>query len=180
MITINFASRNYRLMAQVFTGLAGGCVFLAVVTAAIIWTALSLRVDISSMDKRLAELAAAEEQVKPLLLERDRVVKDLAFMSGLMEARRFSWTQLFTNVEKAFPVGVALDRLEYKPGERALSLDGTAHSPESLRNLMVGLERSAGFKDPYLKHQSIDKGNISFNVVAFYKEHKAAGVAQGK
>ena len=180
MISINFAGRNYRLLGRMHTGLVVVNVLLVAAAAAILWTALSLHADITAMNKRLKELEAAEEKVRPLLIERDRIVKDLGAMSGFMESRRFSWTRLLTSIEKAFPVGVALDRVEYNPRERALTLDGTARSPESLRNLMVGLEKSAWFKDPYLKHQSIDKGSISFNVVAFYQEQKAAVVAQGK
>jgi Tfp pilus assembly protein PilN len=75
---------------------------------------------------------------------------------------------------------VALDRMEYNRKDNSLALEGKARSPESLRNLMVGLEKSASFKDPLLKHQSLDKGNISFNVVALYQEHTAAVVAERK
>jgi Tfp pilus assembly protein PilN len=150
------------------------------VTCVIVWSVLSLRADIAAMGKRVKEVGAAEEQVRPLLAERDRIIKDLTAMKGLLESRRFSWTQLLTSIEKIFPVGVALKKIDYNPRDRSLTLDGTAHSPESLRNLMVGLERSDLFRDPYLKHQSLEKGSISFNVVAFYKENKAAGMVQGK
>jgi Tfp pilus assembly protein PilN len=180
MISINFASKNYPLIARMHAGLVAGNVFLVIATAVIIWTALSLRADVSVMDKKLKALETAEEQVRPLLLEHDRVIKDLSSMSGLLESRRFSWTRLLTDVETVFPAGVALDRMEYKPQDHVLTLDGMAQSPESLRNLMVGLERSAWFREPYLKHQSVDKGSISFNVVASYQEHKAAGVAKRK
>jgi hypothetical protein len=43
----------------------------------------------------------------------------------------------------------------------------------------VGLERSASFKDPFLKHQSLEKGSISFNVVAVYHDNRNAAVAKG-
>lgn len=180
MISINFATRNYRLIDRLKTGLAVSNVLLAIGTAVILWTALSLKGEIAALEGKVKEIEAAEEQVRPLLAERDRVVKDLTAMSKLIESRRFSWTQLLTNIETIFPIGVALAKVNYNPREHALVLDGAARSPESLRNLIVGLERSPGFKDPYLKHQSIDKGSISFNVVAFYQAHKAAGVAQGK
>jgi len=180
MISINFAQKNYRLLAGIYAGLVAVNVLLLAATAIIIVTSLSLRADLGTLDLRLREMAAAEEKAKPLLAERDRVVKDLGAMSGLMESRKFSWTRFLTDLETVFPVGVALDRVEYKPRERALTLDGSAQSPESLRNLVVGLERSASFKDPYLKHQSVDKGSIEFNVVASYQGHQAAVVAQGK
>jgi Tfp pilus assembly protein PilN len=170
MIPINFASRNYRLIRRIQTAITGLAVLLLIAAALILRAGISLRADIAALDKKVKEMEAAEEQVRPLLAERDGVVKDLKAMSGLIESRRFSWTQLLTNIEKIFPTGVALARVQYNRANRSLALDGAAQSPESLRNLMIGLEGNSAFREPYLKHQSMDKGSISFNVVAFYRE----------
>lgn len=180
MITINFASRNYRVLARTRAGLIVGNIILIVMTVGMLWTAVSLRADISSMDRKLKELEAADEQARPLLLEREQLVKDLTAMSGLMESRRISWTRLLTSIEAVVPVGVALKHVEFNPKDSMLTLDGMAQSPESLRNLVVGMEKAASFKDPFLKHQSLEKGNLSFNVVAVYRENKSPAVAQGK
>jgi Tfp pilus assembly protein PilN len=101
-------------------------------------------------------------------------------MSGLMEARKISWTRLLTSVETVVPVGVALKQVEFNAKDSTVSLSGMARSPESLRNLVVAMEKSVSLKDPFLKHQSLEKGSISFNVVAFYREDKNRAVAQGK
>ncbi len=180
MIAINFASRNYRLISRIYGVLAAINIVLLVVMALLLWTSRSHRADIAVLEQRQKELKVTEEQMKPVLIERDRVIKDLTAMSGLMETRRFSWTRLLTNIEAVVPTGVALDRLEYDRKGNSLSLEGKALSPESLRNLMVGLEKSESFKDPLLKHQSLDKGNISFNVVALYQERTVASVARRK
>jgi len=180
MITINFASRNYRLIARVRLGLIAGSIFLVMVTAGMLWTAVCLRKNVSSMDLKLQELKAAHEQTRPELLERERIVKDLTAMSGLMEARKISWTQVLTSVEAVVPVGVALQHVELNPKDSTLTLNGMARSPESLRNLVVAMEKSASFKAPFLKHQSLEKGNISFNVVAVYRADKIGAVVQGK
>jgi Tfp pilus assembly protein PilN len=179
MIAINFASRNYRLIGQIRSGLIAGIVLLAAITAGMLWTAVSLRANISSMDRKLQELKAADEQIKPALMERERLVKDLTDMSGLMEARKMSWTRFLTSVEAVVPVGVALKHVEFDPKDSTLTLDGMARSPESLRNLVVAMEKSSSFNKPFLKHQSMEKGNISFNVVAVYREDKSRTVAQG-
>jgi Tfp pilus assembly protein PilN len=121
-----------------------------------------------------------DEQTRPALLERERIVKDLTAMSGLLEARKISWTRLLTSVEAVVPVGVALKHVDFEVKDSTLTLNGVARSPESLRNLVVAMEKSASFKDPFLKHQSLEKGNISFNVVAVYREDKGPAVAQGK
>ncbi len=170
MIAINFASRNYGIVEKIRMALLAVNVLLAVAIVAMVWVTLSLRSQTAGMERRIGDLLKTDEQFKPLLAERDRIVKDFSSMSSLLQSRRFSWTELLTDVEKVFPTGVALKKIEYAK-DGALTLDGAAQSPESLRNLMVGLERSANFRDAYLKHQSVDKGSISFNVVVFYKGH---------
>lgn len=180
MIRINFASRNYRLIGRIRYGLIAGIIILVAITGGMFWTAVSLRADISFMDQMLQGLEEADAQARPALLEREQLVKDLTVMSGLMESRKISWTRLLTSVEAVVPEGVALKRVEFNPRDSTLSLNGMAQSPEALRNLVVAMERAAQFKDTSLKHQSLEKGSISFNVVAIYREDKSPVVAQGE
>jgi Tfp pilus assembly protein PilN len=180
MITINFASRNYRVTTRVAQALIAVSVMLAIGAAVLIWKTTVLKADIAVMQQKLKEAEAADEQVKSILIERERLVKDLGAMSGFMDAQRFSWTRLLSSIEAVVPVGVALKKVEFSPQDQALMLEGMAQSPESLRNLVVGLEKSSSFTDPFLKHQLLEKGSISFNVVAVYHEHKDAGVAHRK
>ena len=174
MITINFASRNYRLASRLSAGLAVVTVLLTAVLSIQVWFYTDSRAGRVALEQKLKQQADREEQVRPVLQERARIVSDLTAMAGMMEARRFSWTRLLTGLETAFPIGVALTKLEFSQKERTLVIEGVAESPEALRNLMVGLEKSAYFKDPLLKHQSVDKGIISFNVAAFYTDHIVA------
>jgi Tfp pilus assembly protein PilN len=180
MIKINFASRDYRLIERIRSALIAGIIILAAITAGMLWTTLSLRANISFMDRKIQELEAADAQARPEILEREQLVKDLNAMSGLMESRKMSWTKLLTNIEAVVPVGVALKHVEFNPKDSTLTLNGMARSPESLRNLVVSMEKAAPFKSPSLKHQSLEKGSISFNVVAVYREDNSPVVAQGK
>jgi Tfp pilus assembly protein PilN len=180
MISINFASRNYRLVARIRAALIAGSIILLAMTGGLLWSIASSRATISKMEQKLEELKASDEEVGPVLRERELLVKYLTAMSGLMDARKNSWTGLLTSIEAVVPVGVALIHVEFKPKESALALDGIAQSPESLRNLVVGMEKSSSFKEPFLKHQSLEKGNISFNAVAVYRENRSTEVAQGK
>lgn len=180
MIKINFASTNYRLIRRIRAGLTTASILLLLMTAVLLWIAGSLRVDSSALGRRLQELEASDAQVSSVLLERGQLVKDLSAMSGLMESRKISWTRLLTSLEQVVPKGVALKQVEFHPKDSTLTLNGMAQSPESLRNLVVAMERAASFKEPFLKHQSLEKGSISFNVVAGYRENIASGVAQGK
>lgn len=178
MISINFASRNYPLAARIAAALGGACVVLLLAAAMLSGKAFALRSDVAAMQQQLAEAEAADAQARPALLERERLVSDLNSMTALLTARKFSWTGMFTQLEAVVPTGTALKKIDFSPKDRVLSLEGAAQSPEALRNLVVGLERSKAFSDPYLKHQSLEKGTIAFNVVAVYQEQKSLVAAQ--
>jgi Tfp pilus assembly protein PilN len=178
MITINFASRNYRAVASAVRVLLEAAVVLAVVAVGIIWESSLLRRDLSEMKQKLAVAETGDKQAKFTLLEQEQLVKNLNAMSGLVEARKFSWTLFFTSLEAAVPTGVAFKNVTLSPKDRTLSIEGMAQSPEALRNLMVGLEKSNSFSKPLLRHQSLEKGVLSFNVVAIYHERKNAVVVQ--
>jgi Tfp pilus assembly protein PilN len=174
VIAINFASRNYRFASRLSAGLAAVTVLLTALLAIQVWGFTDSRAGRVVLEQKLKQQADREEQIRPVLLERAQIVNDLTSMASLMEARHFSWTRLLTGLETAFPIGVALTKLEFNPKERTLVIEGVAKSPEALRNLMVGLEKSSYFKDPQLKHQSVDKGIISFNVASFYTDNSIA------
>ncbi len=180
MISINFASKNYRAALRIARAFTAGSVILACILAGMVWQGVSLRSAADAMQKKVKETEISGEQMRSLLAEREQLVKDLGAMSGLMDARKFSWTKLLTGIEAVVPLGVALKKVDYNPKDRTLSLDGMAQSPEALRNLIVGFEKSVSFTAPFLKHQSLEKGIISFNVVAVYKEQKSAGAVPGR
>jgi Tfp pilus assembly protein PilN len=180
MITINFASRNYRSIEMIRSGLIAGSIILAIILTGLIGTGVSLRSKMYSVENKLKDARATDEQTQPLFHEREQLVKDLTSMSGLLESRKFSWTRLLTSIEAVVPTGVALKSVEFNDKERTVILDGKAQTPEALRGLVVGLEKSVSFKDPFLKHQTLEKGSITFNVIAVYHADAGAGVAQGK
>jgi Tfp pilus assembly protein PilN len=164
LLTINFAGTDFRFLMRFQQGLIAAVVLLGVTTGVLLWKANSYRVQSAALTQQVKEFSVSIEKLRPAMQERQQLVKDLGDMSGLLEARRFSWTQLLTGIEAAFPSGVALTKLEFNAKELAVALEGTAQSPESLSSLMIGLQRSRSFKNPLLKHQSMDKGNLSFNV----------------
>ncbi len=180
MISINFASNNFRAALYIARAFIAGSVILACVTAGMVWKSISLRSASAAMQEKLKETEISDEQMQSLLAEREQLVKDLNTMSGLMDARKFSWTRFLSSVEAVVPLGVALKKVEYNPADRTLSIEGMAQSPEALRNLIVGFEKSDSFTAPFLKHQSLEKGIISFNVVAVYQEHKGIGAVSHK
>jgi Tfp pilus assembly protein PilN len=152
-------------------------VLLMILAGTLLWTARSTAHQGDAAEQRVRDLTAAAGKLRPALEERQRLVKNLGAMSGLIEARRHSWTQFLSGIEAAFPSGIALTKVDFNPRDLTVALEGSAQSPEALSNLMIGLQRSRSFRSPQLKHQSLEKGSLSFNVTVSYQEHGVAGPA---
>jgi Tfp pilus assembly protein PilN len=176
-ITINFARTDFGLIARLGKGLLVVIVLLGILAGSLLWTASSTARQGAAAEQRVKDLAASAGKLRPALDERQQLVKNLGAMSGLIEARRHSWTQFLTGIEAVFPFGIALTKVDFNPRELTVVLEGSAQSPEALSNLMIGLQRSRSFKNPQLKHQSMDKGSLSFNVAVSYQEPSVAGAA---
>lgn len=166
---MNFVTRDYRLSTHIVAGLAAVSAVLLLVFLGIAATALAERPKGAALDRQVADIAERTEKLQTILDERDHLLRELGTMNALMESKRFSWTSLLTSIERVFPAGVALERLQCTPKERSLILDGRAQTPESLRNFVIGLERSPAFADPQLRHQSVEKGVISFTIGVRYR-----------
>ncbi|MFA5074414.1 MAG: PilN domain-containing protein [Nitrospirota bacterium] len=176
MISINFATRNYRFITLLTQALGIGSVILLLAAGGIFLKTVVVRHDLGSMQEKMKKVEASYAAVASTLAERERLTKDLSAMSGLIDARKFSWTHLLTSIESVTPTGLAFKKIGFNPRDHGLVLEGIARSPESLRNLMVKMEKSPSFKDVYLKHQSLEKGSITFNVVAVYQAAAHAAV----
>ncbi len=169
-IEINFAGRDYRRLARIFKSLVAASIVFLVVLVALVRTVVVFRADTAALDLPIKELALRDADVQSVLAERTRFLGDVSRLSGLLESRRFSWVRLLTSIEAAFPAGAALEHISYNAKDSSLTLEGKADSPEALRNLMVGLEKSPSFKDALLKHQSVEKGIIAFAVGTKYRD----------
>jgi len=179
LISINFARTDFRTLSTVRWWLLVVAAASAVVLVVLALTARSYRLQGNAAEQRVKELASAEQRLRPLMDERQQLVGNLNAMTGLLQARRFSWTRFLTHLEGVFPEGIALTRLELHPPNLTASLEGFAQSPEALSRLMIGLQQSRSFKNPLLKRQSMDKGILSFNVVVLYNETASDGPAAG-
>lgn len=179
-ITINFATRNYRFWSRVVMAITAFSAAFACTAVIVVWNSISFRAEIGAMKNKVDVLTGKKTQWEHILREREQLTTNLNSMTALVDARRFSWTQLFTDIEALFPVGAALESLEFNRRDHALLLAGKAQSPETLKALIAGMEKSSSFTNPVLKHQSLDKGHISFDVAGTYQEHKTPGLAPGK
>lgn len=179
MIEVNFAATDYRFVARIRTVLFAVILLLGLTTAGMALRTSTHRQQAAAMEQKISELAASQEKLRPVIEERERLVKDLSGMGALVAARSFSWTGFLTAIEEVFPPGVALQQLDFNTQDRSMSLEGIAHSPEALSSLMIGMQRTRMLRNPVLKHQSMEKGILSFNVAVTYQEPPVTGVVEG-
>jgi Tfp pilus assembly protein PilN len=177
VITINFAQTNFGLFAQVRQWLIACIILLGILAGALLWMANATSHKGAAAEQRVRDLTASAEKLRPAMEERQQLVKNLGAMSALIETRRHSWTQFLSEIEAVFPFGIALTKVDFNIRDMTVALEGSAQSPEALSNLMIGLQRSRSFKNPQLKHQSMEKGSLSFNVAVSYQEHGVVGPA---
>jgi Tfp pilus assembly protein PilN len=178
MTSINFASKDYPLLYRIRTGLIVGSAVLLFITAGMIAEAVSLRTRTALIEQDVRERRTALDRVRSLLSERAELVKNLSAMSGITRSRQFSWTRLLSAIESVVPIGAALTTVDFNPDSSALSIEGASRSPEALRTLVIALEKSPLFREPRLKQQTLEKGTISFNVVAVYHQDTAVAVVR--
>ena len=124
-------------------------VFLAVLALFVLGKTFSYRAGIAVMDGKVKEMAQIEEEVRPVLMEREQLTRDLRPCPPSWKQGSSRGRGLLTDIESVFPVGVALSRVGLLIPDRSLMSDGTALSPEALRNFMVGLEKSPLFSAPF-------------------------------
>ena len=129
-----------------------------------------------------AQLQANHElytKVNKMVMERNG--ENSAIKSELADTKEFSLNELNTSLEKIVPRSVALKQVQCKRQDHAvaLSLNGTAKSAEDLKSFIAELEKSALFKNPVLKQQSMGKGLITFRIDVVYLD-KGAEKAEGK
>ncbi len=179
VISINFARTDHRALRMIRRWILVFAAAAAAVLVILSLSARSHRLKGDEAEKQVAELASSEARLRPVMDERKQLVGNLNAMTGLLQARKFSWTRFLTRLEAVFPEGIALTRLDLSPKDMTATLEGYAQSPEALSRLMIGLQQSRFFKNPLLKRQSMDKGILSFNVIVHYSETPADGTVQG-
>ncbi len=179
VIAVNFARTDFRLLARIRAGLVAVTVLLFLLLGAQVLRLQSVRAQYMAEESQAKALSASEQKLRPVLEERERLLHTLGDMKPLLDARRFSWTSVLTGIERVFPVGMALTDVKFDRKDRTLTLQGIARSPDALSGLMIGLERSRQFKSPLLKHQSMEKGILSFDVAVRYQEESAFDTSSG-
>ncbi len=107
-----------------------------------------------------------------------------AFVNGLIARKTFSWTQVFTALEKIMPARVhvvSIEPVETKERQLEIQLRVAGDSREQALELVRRMEQSERFRRPQLRSETSPADapeKVQFEIVALYLPVPAAGVTR--
>lgn len=122
---------------------------------------------------KLDEQRARAEEVLKRPENSDTTAKS-QFLNGAIARKSFSWTQVFTELERIVPprVHVLSIRPDIKKDQVELDMTVAGDSRESAQELLRRMEASDRFRDPQLKSEDVKQTpngtQVEFQVAAIY------------
>lgn len=179
MRTVNLASEPFR--NQALPRLLLGLAWLAL-AAATFQHALALRrlhsARASSLDQEVAALEAEGARLRSeakALLRAPRPAPQLlaewAVLKDLVDRRTFSWTALFSQLERVLPSDIRLVSIapRVRKGSVGLDLVAAARSPQAGLDFMRILEEAEEFEDVYPPRVGQDERGGEFSYTMTYR-----------
>lgn len=146
----------------------------------------------AGVQERLAAIEKLEAETETADRRLTTIVGDLSksdiagenrralFLNQRIEERSFSWNLLFDRLAETLPAGVRLNslapRVQAPSGGRAaserspvlLTLRGSAQDDDSLLDFVDRLYAHPSFREPNLKRESRDRGELSFDLTVTF------------
>lgn len=178
---INLASQPYEDARRFYLAWAGiltavllltvGLVSLAVVN----WrSSRDMAQKIAFMRSRIAQLDQTKAQAQAVMdRPENRDIRDKSkFLNSLIERKAFSWTKVFSDLEKIMPpkLQVASIHPELKDDQLSLELSVTGESREAALELVKRMEQSAVFHNAQVQSEAVESGKnaVTFQIEAQY------------
>jgi hypothetical protein len=179
-LNINLASRKYEDVRQFYV--RWGITLVALTALALLLGTLAglsyrrsaksgqdikqLQQNISSLEKERDRLAAFEN-----LPENRDVTEQKRFWNSQIKRRKFSWTQLFNDLQRIMPSRAHLISVqpELTPDNRLkLKLIIEGESRANSRELQERMEKSERFRSPEIVSETEEKGHVKFEIQTEY------------
>ena len=181
---LNLARRPFRNERLPTLLLAAGCAALVLLTAR---HALAVR---DLLPGRVGDVegrvVATEQEIDRLRKESadlrqveapPAALREWAAVKELVDRRAFSWTTLFTALEKALPPGVKLLSVAPRPEGEAveLSLGASGRSVEDALALLKALQQQSDFDGAFLNGVTEGRDGVDISCTVLYVPGRAAG-----
>jgi type IV pilus assembly protein PilN len=179
-VTLNLARQPYedvRSFAARWTLLT---VVLALLTGALVFVTFrhwqDTREVVKQIDDRRAQMTAMDRQISSaqavMNQPANRVVRAQSdFLNQLIARKAFSWTSVFTDLEKMVPTRmhvVSIAPLLDEQNQLELKMTVVGDSREKLIELLQRMESSPQFRSPQLTSESAEQQRLQFQITAVY------------
>ncbi len=187
-VHINLATRPYEDVGQFYRTWGALLALVVLITAALVGLVLSSYMGARTVGKQTAELQrqmnAYDQQKRTAeeMLNRpeNRDVRDRSrFLNALIARKAFSWTQVFSDLEKIIPARVHV--ISIKPdlspdNQIEVALKVETDSREKSVDLIRRMEESKTFRQAQVKSESAQGGSggarmVQFEILAVYVPH---------
>jgi len=186
-IDINLASQPYEDSRRFWTYWGTGLVLLGMLTALLLFLAVTRFVDasrdrrqISTLESQLAAFDKEKSQAESMLNQPgNRVIRDRSrFLNALFQRKAFSWTRVFEDLERVMPahlhvVSIRPDMSADNNLEIKLVVGG--ETSEQARDLVRKMEASKRFKETRIESERSNDSKegggadrVQFDISALY------------
>ena len=181
-LDLNLASHPYENARAFFlkwTALLG---VAGVIAAVLLWTAASGWMQTRYVNRQIAEKRSdiarmqQEEKTAEAILEQPQnlgVRERSAFLNEVIARKAFSWTQVFSEMEKMMPPRVHVTSIRPEldaDNQLEIRMTVVGDSRDKALELLRHMEENKHFREAQLRAETIDErgGNIQFQISALY------------
>ena len=163
LATIPLVSHRRFLAGATLVGILGAFLFLFLG-----WRFYSLRKADAALRARTAKIDQEMSRLRTQRQELDRffaqqegahMQERAKFITSVIEARSFNWTEMFMDLERILPAGVHVLRIEprLEKGNVSVKFVVGATGPEAMDKLLKAFEGSSSFSEVVLLSQQLPK-----------------------
>ena len=185
-IDVNLASHPYEDSRQFWIRWGTALVLLSILSAALIaQTAIGFMFAsqdynmISQIKREISKREQERTQAETFLSQpQNRVIRDRSqFLNGLIERKAFSWTQVFTDLERVMPARLHVVSIHPELNEDdqlLIKLTVAGESRERALDLVRKMEESPRFRQPEINTENTQMNsqtpgdNVEFTISALY------------
>lgn len=176
----NFASSHYARVRLIAVGLYGASALGLLLAAAMWWWASENRREEAVLQENTARVQEQASRLRDDLrgvgfspdddAAVGALVKQVAALNLVLEAKAFSWTALLNDLEAAVPKNVSVSSIRPDLKTKILTLDGVALGLQDVTALMTSLQEGGRFAEVFLQQQrSTEDNRTEFTIQCTYR-----------
>ena len=185
-LDLNLATQPYEEVRRVFRHWAPLVSAVALVTLALVafaisnwWRSREPARQVAEVRKEIAQVEGEyNDAMKTLDLPQHQATRQRAqFLNNLIAHKAFSWTQVFSDLEKLVPTRVQVMSIQPQlnaAGQLEVNMKVLGDSHDRAVELVRNMEKSERFRQPQIRSERISTQQampVEFDVVAIYVPH---------